>query len=132
MITACLIPSRGLAFPPGLQPSQNHLFLEQAEEYVKDPEKSTSPLSTLKEVFEHGAQNDSTGGKKLKVAVKVLFFGRRSGETDKTRTVKQKDRAFSNTSCFHSSWVGRSWYVCLRGVGSQDRRFPGCDPVCQI
>jgi hypothetical protein len=113
-------------------PCHNDLFLEQAEGYVKYPEKSTSPLSTMKEVFEHGAQNDKTGGKKLKVAVKVLSFGRRSGETDKTRTVKQKDRAFSKTSCFHSSWVGRSWYVCLRGVGSQDLRFLGCDPVCQI
>jgi hypothetical protein len=32
--------------------------VEQAEGYVKDPEKSTSPLSTMKEVFEHGAQKD--------------------------------------------------------------------------
>jgi len=34
------------------------LIFEQAEGYVKALEKSTSPLSTLKEVFEHGAQND--------------------------------------------------------------------------
>jgi hypothetical protein len=33
------------------------LFLEQAEGYVKAQEKSTCPLSTLREVFEHGAQN---------------------------------------------------------------------------
>jgi hypothetical protein len=33
-------------------------FLEQAEGYVKPLEKSTSPLSTMREVFEHGAQNN--------------------------------------------------------------------------
>ena len=38
--------------------NQKHLFVEQAEGYVKGPEKSTSPLSTMTEVFEHGAQND--------------------------------------------------------------------------
>jgi hypothetical protein len=37
---------------------QKHLFLEQAEGYVKALEKSTSPPSTLIEVFEHCAQND--------------------------------------------------------------------------
>jgi hypothetical protein len=37
---------------------QNHLFVEQAEGYVKALEKSTAPPSTMKEVFEHGAQND--------------------------------------------------------------------------
>jgi hypothetical protein len=36
----------------------NDLFLEQAEGYVKALEKSTSPLSTMREVFEHCAQND--------------------------------------------------------------------------
>jgi len=37
---------------------QTDLFLEQGEGYVKALEKSTSPLSTMKEVFEHGPQND--------------------------------------------------------------------------
>jgi len=32
---------------------------EQAEEYVKALEKSTSPLSTMREVFEHGVRNAS-------------------------------------------------------------------------
>jgi hypothetical protein len=40
---------------------RNHLFLEQAEGYVKALEKSTCPLSTMKEVFEHGARNASAG-----------------------------------------------------------------------
>jgi hypothetical protein len=31
---------------------------EHAEGNVKAQEKSTSPLSTMREVFEHGAQND--------------------------------------------------------------------------
>ena len=35
-----------------------HLFLEQAEGYVKALEKSTCLFSTMKEVFEHGAWND--------------------------------------------------------------------------
>jgi hypothetical protein len=34
------------------------LFLEQAEGYVKALEKSTYPLSTMKEVFEHDARDD--------------------------------------------------------------------------
>lgn len=37
---------------------KNYLFLEQAEGYVKTPEKSSSPLSTMREVFEHGGLND--------------------------------------------------------------------------
>jgi hypothetical protein len=37
--------------------SQNHLFLEQAEGYVEAPEKSTSPRSTMKEIFEHCARS---------------------------------------------------------------------------
>jgi hypothetical protein len=55
--------------------------VEQAAGYVKDPEKSTSPLSTMKEVFEYGAQNVSISGKKLKVTVKVPSL-KRSGEAD--------------------------------------------------
>jgi hypothetical protein len=31
--------------------------LDQAEGYVKALEKSTDPLSPMKEVFEHGAQD---------------------------------------------------------------------------
>jgi hypothetical protein len=37
---------------------ENYLFLEQAEGYVKTPEKSSSPLSTMRKVFEHGGPND--------------------------------------------------------------------------
>ena len=37
---------------------QNYLFLEQAEGYVKALEKSTSLLSIIREVFEHGDPND--------------------------------------------------------------------------
>jgi hypothetical protein len=44
--------------PGTLDLDQLHLFLEQAEGYVKALEKSTYPLSTMKEVFEHGVQND--------------------------------------------------------------------------
>jgi len=33
-------------------------ILEHAEGYVKAQEKLTSPLSTMREVFEQGAQND--------------------------------------------------------------------------
>jgi len=36
----------------------NHLFLEQAEGYVKAPEKSTSPHSTMTKDFEHCVEND--------------------------------------------------------------------------
>jgi hypothetical protein len=36
----------------------NHFFLEQAAGYVKAPQKSTSQLSTMKEVFERCVQND--------------------------------------------------------------------------
>jgi hypothetical protein len=55
--------------------------MEQAEGYVKEPEKSTSPLSTMKEVFEYGAQNGSISGKKRKGTVKVPSLGR-SSEAD--------------------------------------------------
>jgi hypothetical protein len=34
------------------------LFLEQAEGYVNALKKSTDPLSTMKEVFEHDARDD--------------------------------------------------------------------------
>jgi hypothetical protein len=37
---------------------QKHLFLEQAEGYVKALQKSTSPVLRWGEVFEHCAQND--------------------------------------------------------------------------
>jgi hypothetical protein len=37
---------------------QLHLFLEQVEGYVKALEKSTCPLSTITEVFEHCARKD--------------------------------------------------------------------------
>jgi hypothetical protein len=37
---------------------QKHLFVEQTKGYVKALEKSTALPSTMKEVFEHGAQND--------------------------------------------------------------------------
>ena len=37
--------------------SSKHLFLEQAEGYVKFLEKSTSRFSTMRGVFEHRAQN---------------------------------------------------------------------------
>jgi hypothetical protein len=33
------------------------LFLEQAKGYVKALEKSTSPLSTMREVFEYGMRS---------------------------------------------------------------------------
>jgi hypothetical protein len=36
----------------------NDFFLEQAEGYVKAPEKSTSRVLNLREVIEHCAQND--------------------------------------------------------------------------
>jgi len=45
--------------------------LEQAEGYVKALEKSTCQLSTVREVFEHGAQNGLIAGKRLKVVLKV-------------------------------------------------------------
>ena len=69
--------------------SQKDLFLEQAEGYVKAVEKSTSPLSTMREFFEHCAQNDQTCGKKLNVVLKVLSFVR-GGQIDKTRMVRQE------------------------------------------
>ena len=37
----------------------NHLFLEQAEGYVKTPEKSTFRPSTIREVFEHCTESYS-------------------------------------------------------------------------
>jgi hypothetical protein len=37
---------------------QIHFFLEQAEGYVKAPQKSTSRVLNWREVFEHCAQND--------------------------------------------------------------------------
>ena len=64
---------------------ENYLFLEQAEGYVKTPEKSSSPLSTMREVFEHGGPNDQAGGKRLNVVLKVLSFLRR-GEPNRART----------------------------------------------
>jgi len=51
---------------------QNRLFLEQAEGYVKALEKSTSPPSTMREVFEHCAENYSPRDERLKVVLKVL------------------------------------------------------------
>jgi hypothetical protein len=42
------------AITPGQQPEgQNDLFLELAEGYVKALQKSTSPLSTMREDIEH-------------------------------------------------------------------------------
>jgi hypothetical protein len=41
-----------------MEARQNYLFVELAEGYVKALEKSTYPLSTMKEVFEHGAWDD--------------------------------------------------------------------------
>jgi len=37
---------------------QYYLFLEQAKGHAEALEKSTFPLSTMKEIFEHGVQND--------------------------------------------------------------------------
>jgi hypothetical protein len=37
---------------------KNTLFVEQAKGYVNALEKSTSPLSTLRKVFEQNTQND--------------------------------------------------------------------------
>lgn len=65
-----------------------HLFLEHMEGYVKDLEKSTSPLSTLREVFEHGPQNDEAGRKRMKVVLKVLSIVR-SGDPIRTRSMRQ-------------------------------------------
>src|SRR5215813_12976472 len=41
-----------------LRDAQILLFLEQGERYVNTVEKSISPRSTTKEVFEHSAQSD--------------------------------------------------------------------------
>jgi hypothetical protein len=38
--------------------SSKNLFLEQAEGYAEALDKSTSPRSTMREVFEHCEQND--------------------------------------------------------------------------
>jgi len=57
-----------------MEARQNYLFLEQAKGYVKVLEKSTSPFSTMREVFEHCAQSDLRGGKRLKVVLKVPSF----------------------------------------------------------
>lgn len=46
--------------------------MELAEEYVKLIEKSTSPVSTLRKVFEHCVQKDQAGGKRLKIVLKAL------------------------------------------------------------
>ena len=61
-----------------MEARQNYLFLEQAKGYVKAQEKSTCPLSTMREVFEQWAQNDKAGGKRLEAVLKVV----RSGEPD--------------------------------------------------
>jgi hypothetical protein len=55
---------------------QKHLLLELAEGYVKALEKSTSTLSVMREVFEHGAPNDEAGGKRRRDVLKVLFIVR--------------------------------------------------------
>ena len=49
-----------------MEARQNYLFLEQAKGYVNALEKSTSAPSTMREVFEHCAQSDLRGGKRLK------------------------------------------------------------------
>jgi hypothetical protein len=54
--------------------SQKHLFLEQAEGYVKAPEKSTSWILNWREVFEHCTESYSISEKSLKVVLKVLSF----------------------------------------------------------
>jgi hypothetical protein len=61
------------------------LFLEQAEGYRNTLEKSTSQVLSWREVFEHGAQNDEAGGKRLNVVLKVLSFVL-SDEPNRTRT----------------------------------------------
>ena len=46
----------------------NGLFLEQAKGYVRRLEKSTSPTSTMREVFELCAQNDEAGDEVVNLA----------------------------------------------------------------
>jgi len=64
---------------------KKHLFLELVEGYVKALEKSTSPLSTMREVFEHGAPGDKADGKRQKFDLTDMSFVRR-GEQSSTRT----------------------------------------------
>jgi len=52
-------------------------------------EKSTSPLSIMREVFEYCAQNDYASVKRLKIVLKVLSFAR-SGDPIRTETVRVK------------------------------------------
>jgi len=47
-----------------MEARQNYLFVKQAGGYVKALEKSTSPPSILREVFEHSAPNDQAGGRR--------------------------------------------------------------------
>ena len=54
----CKETERTIVPRAGLEPFQMHLFLEQAEGYVNALEKSTSLLTTMREIFEHCAQND--------------------------------------------------------------------------
>jgi hypothetical protein len=53
------------------------LSLEQAKGYVKAQGKSTYPRSTMKEVFEHGTRDDSAGGDRLNIVLRVLSAGER-------------------------------------------------------
>jgi hypothetical protein len=59
--------------------------LEQAKGYVKVLEKLTSPVFSLREVFEHGTESYSASRERLKVVLEVLSFVL-SGEPDRTRT----------------------------------------------
>jgi hypothetical protein len=55
--------------------------LEQAEGYVNALEKSTSSVSSWREVFEHDAPNAEASGERLKVVLQDLTIVR-SGRPD--------------------------------------------------
>jgi hypothetical protein len=49
--------------PPAILPDRYDVFVEPAGGYVKALEKSTSSLSTMREVFEHCTESYSASGK---------------------------------------------------------------------